>query len=101
MSLTRDAANEELTFQSSLPVLGEFTISSVLLFETLPTWLVKISGEHAQESVAVSVASLLFAWLLLLLVSLADRRRGGDPLTAALDPAEAHWTTIAAKETTP
>lgn len=58
-------------------VLGEFTISSILLFETLPTWLVKIAGEHGQESVAVSVVSLLFAWLLLLLVSLADRRPGG------------------------
>ncbi|HWB37335.1 MAG TPA: ABC transporter permease subunit [Rugosimonospora sp.] len=58
-------------------VLGEFTISSILLFETLPTWLVKIAGEHGQESVAVSVVSLLFAWLLLLLVSLADRRTGG------------------------
>ncbi len=70
-------------------VLGEFTISSVLLFETLPTWLVKISGEHAQESVAVSVASLLFAWGLLLLVSLADRgKRGGATLVAALEPAE-------------
>jgi putative spermidine/putrescine transport system permease protein len=56
-------------------VLGEYTISSVLLFDTLPTWLVKISGENAQESVAVSVASLLFTWLLLIAVSFADRRR--------------------------
>jgi len=56
-------------------VLGEFTIASILSFDTLPTWLVEISGENAQESVAVSVASLLFTWLLLLGVSLADRRR--------------------------
>jgi putative spermidine/putrescine transport system permease protein len=56
-------------------VLGEYTISSVLLFDTLPTWLVKISGANAQLSVAVSVASLLFTWLLLLAVSFADRRR--------------------------
>jgi putative spermidine/putrescine transport system permease protein len=56
-------------------VLGEYTIASILLFQTLPTWLVKISGENAQASVAVSVASLLFTWLLLLAVSLADRRR--------------------------
>jgi putative spermidine/putrescine transport system permease protein len=55
-------------------VLGEYTIASILIFDTLPTWLVKISGENAQESVAVSVASLLFAWLLLLAVSMADRR---------------------------
>jgi putative spermidine/putrescine transport system permease protein len=56
-------------------VLGEYTVSSILLFDTLPTWLVKVSGENAQESVAVSVASLLFTWLLLLAVSFADRRR--------------------------
>ena len=56
-------------------VLGEFTIASILSFDTLPTWLVEISGENAQESVAVSVASLLFTWLLLLAVSFADRRR--------------------------
>jgi len=56
-------------------VLGAFTIASILSFDTLPTWLVEISGENAQESVAVSVASLLFTWLLLLGVSLADRRR--------------------------
>lgn len=58
-------------------VLGEYTIASVLLFDTLPTWLVKISGENAQESVAVSVASLLFTWVLLIAVSFADRRRSG------------------------
>src|SRR4030095_7446535 len=50
-------------------VLGEYTVASILLFQTLPTWLVKISGENAQESVAVSVASLLFTWLLLPAVS--------------------------------
>jgi putative spermidine/putrescine transport system permease protein len=62
-------------------VLGEYTVSSILLFDTLPTWLVKVSGENAQESVAVSVAGLLFAWLLLLAVSFADRRRstGREP----------------------
>jgi putative spermidine/putrescine transport system permease protein len=56
-------------------VLGEYTVSSVLLFDTLPTWLVKISGANARLSVAVSVASLVFTWLLLLAVSFADRRR--------------------------
>ena len=63
-------------------VLGEFTISSILLFETLPVWLGKISGENASESVAVSIASLLFTWALLLLVSLADRRRRTPRLEA-------------------
>jgi putative spermidine/putrescine transport system permease protein len=56
-------------------VLGEYTVASILFFDTLPTWLVKIAGAHGQESVAVSVASLFFTWFLLLAVSLADRRR--------------------------
>ncbi|WP_018351386.1 ABC transporter permease [Longispora albida] len=55
-------------------VLGEFTVSSILLFETLPVWLLKISGSDAQLSVAVSLASLVFTWLLLLAVSAFDRK---------------------------
>jgi ABC-type spermidine/putrescine transport system permease subunit II len=62
-------------------VLGEYTIASILLFDTLPTWLVKISGSSGQLSVAVSTASLLFTWLLLLVVSLADRRRSSGSTT--------------------
>nr|WP_239521050.1 ABC transporter permease subunit [Blastococcus saxobsidens] len=57
-------------------VLGEFTVASILGFETFPTWIVRISGSQAQLSVAVSVLSLVVTWLLLLLISTLDRRRG-------------------------
>jgi putative spermidine/putrescine transport system permease protein len=57
-------------------VLGEFTIASILGFETFPTWIVRISGSQGQLSVAVSVLSLLITWGLLLLISALDRRRG-------------------------
>jgi putative spermidine/putrescine transport system permease protein len=57
-------------------VLGEFTIASILGFETFPTWIVKISGSQPQLSVSVSVLSLLITWGLLLLISALDRRRG-------------------------
>ncbi|RBY86608.1 ABC transporter permease [Blastococcus sp. TF02A-30] len=57
-------------------VLGEFTVASILGFETFPTWIVRISGSQAQLSVAVSVLSLVVTWLLLLLISALDRRRG-------------------------
>jgi putative spermidine/putrescine transport system permease protein len=57
-------------------VLGEFTIASILGFETFPTWIVKISGEAPQLSVSVSVLSLMVTWALLLLISALDRRRG-------------------------
>jgi hypothetical protein len=56
-------------------VLGEFTVSSILLYDTLPVWLLRIGGSDAQLSVAVSIASLLFTWLLLLAVSALDRKK--------------------------
>lgn len=57
-------------------VLGEYTMAAILGFETFPTWIVRISGSQAQLSVAVSVLSLLVTWMLLLLISALDRRRG-------------------------
>jgi ABC-type spermidine/putrescine transport system permease subunit II len=57
-------------------VLGEFTIASILGFETFPTWIVRIAGSEPKLSVAVSVLSLLVTWALLLLISALDRRRG-------------------------
>jgi ABC-type spermidine/putrescine transport system permease subunit II len=57
-------------------VMGEFTVAAILGFETFPTWIVRISGSQPQMSVAVSVLSLAVTWLLLLLISALDRRRG-------------------------
>jgi ABC-type spermidine/putrescine transport system permease subunit II len=57
-------------------VLGEFTFANILGFETFPTWILRISGSAPQLSVAVSVLSLMVTWLLLLLISALDRRRG-------------------------
>jgi putative spermidine/putrescine transport system permease protein len=57
-------------------VLGEYTIAAILGFETFPTWIVRISGSQPQLSVAVSVLSLAVTWVLLLMISALDRRRG-------------------------
>jgi putative spermidine/putrescine transport system permease protein len=57
-------------------VLGEFTVASILGFETFPVWIVKIAGADPQLSVSVSVLSLAVTWGLLLLISALDRRRG-------------------------
>jgi ABC-type spermidine/putrescine transport system permease subunit II len=57
-------------------VLGEYTIAAILGFETFPTWIVRISGSQPQLSVAVSVLSLMITWVLLLMISALDRRRG-------------------------
>ena len=62
-------------------VLGEYTIAVILGFETFPTWIVRISGSQPQLSVAVSVLSLVVTWVLLLLISALDRRRGGKEST--------------------
>jgi ABC-type spermidine/putrescine transport system permease subunit II len=57
-------------------VMGEYTIAVILGFETFPTWIVRISGSRPQLSVAVSVLSLMVTWVLLLMISALDRRRG-------------------------
>jgi putative spermidine/putrescine transport system permease protein len=57
-------------------VMGEYTIAVILGFETFPTWIVRISGSEPQLSVAVSVLSLVITWMLLLMISALDRRRG-------------------------
>ncbi len=57
-------------------VLGEFTFANILGFETFPTWILRISGSAPQLSVAVSVLSLVLTWVLLLMISALDRRRG-------------------------
>ncbi len=57
-------------------VMGEYTIAVILGFETFPTWIVRISGSQSQLSVAVSVLSLVITWVLLLMISALDRRRG-------------------------
>lgn len=56
-------------------VLGEFTMASLMLWNTFPTWIATLGQSNASLSVALSVASLAFAWVLLVLLSFADRRR--------------------------
>jgi putative spermidine/putrescine transport system permease protein len=50
-------------------VLGEFTVAQLLGFRPFAVWIVSVSGEQAQLSVAVSVLSLLLTWLLLLVLA--------------------------------
>lgn len=56
-------------------VLGEFVISSLLLWDTLPSWMAKVGNYDPEGAVAISVLSLLFVWLLLMVLSLFDRKR--------------------------
>jgi putative spermidine/putrescine transport system permease protein len=56
-------------------VLGEFVIASLLLWDTLPTWMALVGQSDAEGAVAVSVLSLVFVWILLMIFSLLDRKR--------------------------
>jgi putative spermidine/putrescine transport system permease protein len=62
---------------SSALVLGEFTLAEILNFVTLPVALFNISRESNDAGVvfSTSLASLAFAFVLLLILSYAGRRR--------------------------
>lgn len=65
------------TLLTSALVLGEFTIASLLFYNTLPVELYSISRATTNAGVlfSTSAASLLFAFCLLLILSFAGRRR--------------------------
>jgi putative spermidine/putrescine transport system permease protein len=62
---------------TSALVLGEFTIAEILNYSTLPVALFNISRATANAGVlfSTSTAALLFAFILLLVLSYAGRRR--------------------------
>ena len=65
------------TVLTSALVLGEFTIAYLLLYTNLQVELFSISRNTPNASVifSTSVASLMFAFALLLILSFAGRRR--------------------------
>lgn len=62
-------------FISVAVVLGEYTIASLSGFETLPVQIVLLGKSDGPTSVAASLATLLFAFVLLLILSLVTRRK--------------------------
>jgi putative spermidine/putrescine transport system permease protein len=58
-------------------VLGEFTISSLLNYDTLQVVINLLGKRNATLSVAVSLAALLFVFLLLFGLANIAPRRGG------------------------
>jgi putative spermidine/putrescine transport system permease protein len=56
-------------------VLGEFTFANLLQFENLQVAILFVNFVSATTSIAVSVASLLFAFVLLLILSFVGRPR--------------------------
>lgn len=69
-------------FISIALVLGEFTFASLLNYNTLQVVINLVSKANAQESVAASLASILFAAVLLIILSFVSggrRRRVSRP----------------------
>src|SRR5206468_12584010 len=65
-------------------VLGEYTFANLLNYENLQVAIQYVSLVSAGTSIAVAVASLLFAFVLLMILSFAGsrRRRGGRVVSA-------------------
>lgn len=63
-------------------VLGEVVISRILLYTTFPVQIVQTGQSSAGVSVALSLASLLLTWLLLVLVSFVGVRGRRRPVVA-------------------
>lgn len=62
-------------FISVALVLGEYTFSSLLHYDTLPVVIVAIGKSDAPESMAAALAMILFAAVLLVGLSFLDTRR--------------------------
>jgi len=56
-------------------VLGEFTIASILQYQTFAVWILQFNNTDGQLSVAVSLISLLITWILLLAIAALGRER--------------------------
>jgi putative spermidine/putrescine transport system permease protein len=54
-------------------VLGEFTMASLDLWETIPVWIVNFQQSDGHVTVAASMAGLIGTWLLLTLIVSLDR----------------------------
>jgi putative spermidine/putrescine transport system permease protein len=62
-------------------VLGEFTLASLLNFNNLQVTINLLGKRNAALAVAVSLAALLLAFVLLLLLSYVGRRQGSSGVT--------------------
>jgi putative spermidine/putrescine transport system permease protein len=73
------------TLLSVALVLGEFTVANVLLYANLQVELVHLARTSAGTSIAVAVASLLFAFVLLVILAFVGsrpRRAEPEPVTS-------------------
>jgi putative spermidine/putrescine transport system permease protein len=67
-------------------VLGEYTVANLLGFENLQVAIAYVGLVSAGTSVAVALASLVFAFVLLMAISFIGRRRRPSLAAAGTDP---------------
>lgn len=86
------------TLLSVALVLGEYTIANNLLYNNLQVELVHLGRTNAGVSIAVAVASLLFAFVLLIGISfVGSRGRRVEPGSIAFTPAAGEAVTTFGK----
>jgi putative spermidine/putrescine transport system permease protein len=56
-------------------VLGEFTMASLDLYQTVPVWIYNFAQDDGHVSTAVSLLALMVTWFVLLIISSFDLRR--------------------------
>jgi putative spermidine/putrescine transport system permease protein len=56
-------------------VLGEFTMASLDLYQTIPVWIYQFAQDDGHVSTAVSLLSLVVTWVVLMVISSFDLRR--------------------------
>jgi putative spermidine/putrescine transport system permease protein len=56
-------------------VLGEFTMASLDLDQTIPVWIQQFAQDDGHVSTAVSLLALVVTWIVLMVISSLDIRR--------------------------
>ena len=75
------------TFLALAVVMGEYTIASLLLFKTFPSFLAEVGQNEAQGAAALSLLAFGFSWVFLLVLNSVGKRVGHG--AASLDVASA------------
>lgn len=65
-------------------VLGEYVLSSLFLYNTLPVYMAEVGTSQAQGAAALALITVLFTWFLLISVSVLSRRLGGGQVTTTI-----------------
>jgi hypothetical protein len=63
---------------------GEYVLSSLFLYNTLPVYMADVGTTQAQGAAALALITVLFTWLLLIAVSVITRRLGGGRVATTI-----------------